>query len=125
MQLTSDFKLAFVVILKKEADNKSQSFWDALVTITSARVQSVRGGRALISTSSNGKVVAYAMPATSGAITEDTITELCGELMRRYREAEARLIAEGTDSPADGDIYEEMEAYLVPITEYTMDFSNL
>lgn len=127
--LSSDYKLAFVVVLKKGADALTQSFWDALVSLTTARIESTRTGRALISTSSNGKVVAYAMPATASNLTEVAIAELCGELMRYYRQAKADLILAGTAAvpatPTDGEIYEELLGYLEPVYEVGNDYTGL
>lgn len=72
-------------------------------------------------TSANGHAVQY---STSGPSAGDLV-EFAGEAEDLYDTATAALVASGTASPTDSQIYTEMMDRLQPVSEYSSDFTLL
>lgn len=117
--------LLFVQCLKWDAEDQSVSFFDSLKTACRARLAENQSGRVLIGSMGNGKQVTYALPQGASDLTPSAIASLCGELLRRYNEAKADLIAGGNATPTDEQIYDELVGRIQPITQSFCDFSEV
>lgn len=127
---TTDFKRLFVQGLKWDAEDQSTeespvTFYAALKAASRARLTDNKTGRVLIGSAGNGRTVTFALPMNGQGLTPTDIAELCGEMLRRYDEAKADLVAAGTADPTDDEIYAELLAKLVPITESTIDMQGM
>ena len=127
---TTDFKRLFVQGLKWDADDLTTAgtpttFLAALRTASRARLKENSDGRVLTGSMGNGKTVTFTLPMNGRDLTPTNIAELCGEMLRRYDNAKDDLVAAGSDSPTDEEIYNELLGKLVPITEATADYSGI
>lgn len=127
---TTDFKRLFVQGLKWDSEDLTASgtpttFFQALKAAARARLVMTKDGRVLTGSSGNGRTVTFTLPMGGRDLTPTNIAELCGEILQRYDEAKASLIAAGTAQPTDDQVYAELLAMLQPITESTPDFSEI
>lgn len=105
------------------AVDNSQTLLQTLEDLEDAQYDAVSDGLVLVSTSGNAHESRYRFP--SGFDSGD-IMELISDLIDRYEEAEAKLIADDEiSSPTDAQIYTEMLARMKPIRDYQSDFSAI
>src|SRR5690348_8363520 len=108
-RVSTDYKRLFVQALKWDSEDQSIEFFAALKSAARARYSETSAGRLLIGTSGNNKSVTFAIPQ-GAELTPTIIAELIGELLRNYDEAKAALVAAGTATPTDAEIYAELLA---------------
>ncbi len=88
-----------------------------------AVVSSVTAGGTVLEVSANGRTTKLAAPGEFGLSGSD-VAELIGDLLDRYDQARADLIAAGTASPSDTAIYTQMLANLVLVLSSTPQFTS-
>lgn len=94
----------------------------ALASAENARIDAVSSGT-ISSVSGNGHSVSF---ATQGdAPGQDDFAACISELQDTYDAARAALVAAGTPSPSDANIYAEMMYRLQPVRVTTKDFSQM
>jgi hypothetical protein len=123
--LTTDYKRLFVQGLKWDADQTGATLYNTLEVAARARLTQTSAGRSLIGTSANGHSVTYQLPQAGQGITQTAAAELCGEILRRYDEAKAALIADGTAEPTDDQIFRQLMSQLIAGYSSTTNFGAL
>lgn len=93
-----------------------------LKELARARLDETQRGRVLVSTSGNGHSSTYEIPKDLSATD---VVGMISQLIDRYEEAKAKLIEDGTASPTDTQIFDEMMAKLHPIRSVASDFRDL
>lgn len=127
---TTDFKRLFIQGLKWDSEDLTTggtptTFYQALKAASRARLIETKDGRVLTGSSGNGKTVTFTLPMNGLSLTPTDIANLCGEILRRYDLAQADLIAAGNATPSDDQIYAELLAKMLPLTESYCDFSSV
>ena len=97
--------------------NKLQAISDSFATNAS--------GQAILSTSADGQTTQFAPPSLGNGLGPQGMAYLVQELIDRYDEATSELIAEGTASPTDLQIYTRMKDCLRAATEVRNRYTNL
>lgn len=124
--LSTKFKRGFLRKIYREANAAGESLLGQLELLQDARFEAVKTGFVLVSTSANGRSAQLAQVSANSGLTAESLAELSEELLTRYDEAETYLIAEGTASPTDAQIFTEMlRNYPEPIRELQPDFGGL
>jgi hypothetical protein len=109
---------AFLRSLLDSAQETGGTLLDALKCASKARVSAGSGGRVLVGHSSNGHQNEWEVQSD---LTQVDAIEMVEDLRTRYDEARAYLIAEGTASPTDTQIFNEIMSHLVRRTSYAID----
>lgn len=122
MVITTDYKRAWLGKLYR--GTSPGTLLGRLEAESDARVGATQSGGTITGTSANGHSVQFAGP-DSGGTSFGEMAALCAEMIRRYTEANAALIAAGTATPTDAQIYAEMLAQLVACVEFSSDYSAL
>ena len=121
MAITTNWKRLFLRGVKWDAASGSVTLINQLKTVAQARLTDTAKGRALVSTSGNGRTVTFQIPANGAGVTALEIVDLIEELHRLYESAVSYL----GGSPTDDQIFAEMLRLLEPVVEVENDFSNL
>lgn len=116
------FKRAFVRQLLVTALADSTTLLALLKTTIATRLTAVEGGKVVVGTGANRHQVAWQMPDNFGPV--DAV-EMVEEIWTRYEEAKAKLIDDGTASPTDTQIHDEMLLKLQPIRTVVGDYWSL
>lgn len=118
---TADKQAWLKRILRKSVTNgialKTQLGTDldaAVDGVATGEIQAIAG---------NGLSTTFAGSSTSFKPTE--VVRLLNELDNRYDAAKAALIARGTASPTDSEIFDEIMLLLVPIRRMMSDFTDI
>lgn len=91
-----------------------------------ASLSASTGSGSVVETSANGHSTKFADPnSASSLVAPADIADMTSDLLDLYDSANAALIAAGTPTPSDEEIFEQMLAELQPAYESTPDFSNL
>ena len=122
MVITTDYKRAWLGKLYR-ATNVA-TLLGRLEAESDARITATQSGGTITGTSANGHSVSFAGP-DSGGTSFGEMAAFCAEMIRRHDEAKAALIAAGTASPTDAQIYAEMLAQLIACDSFTSDYSAL
>lgn len=118
--VATTFKRLFVRNLLWSAQEAGSTLFSQLKSAAQARFQSTATGKILIATAANGHSHNWQIP---NYFTPQDAAELIEELITRYEEARAALIAGGTASPTDQQIYDELMDQLQPVRSVARDFS--
>lgn len=119
--VATTFKRLFLRNLLWSAQDSGKSLYDVLKTAAQARLSETERGKFLVSTAANGHSAEWEVPRD---LSPQSIVELLSQLLDRYDEAKAYLIAEGTASPTDQQIHDEMLEKLKAVRSYRHDFTN-
>lgn len=120
--VSTSFKRLFVRNLLWTAIADSKTVLALLQSAASARITNSEKGKVIVATAGNGHSVNFQIPSD---FTSTDAVELIGELVDRYYEASAKLIADGTSSPTDTQLVTEMLDKLRAVTSLGHDYSNL
>lgn len=121
-EVSTNFKRLFVRNLLWTAQADSTTLLAILKTLADARIEATQKGKVIISTAGNGHTTSFQIPSD---FSPSDAADLIGELVDRYYEARDKLIADGTASPTDTQIHDEMLAKLRPIRTLARDYFNL
>jgi len=83
------------------------------------------GGQTVLYASADGQTTQFAPPSLGNGLGPQGMAYLVQELIDRYDEATSELIAEGTASPTDLQIYMHMKDCLRAATEVRNRYTNL
>lgn len=118
--VATSYKRLFVRVALKNAQDAGDKLSNVLIAYGVARIQATSTGKILVATSANGHSHNWQIPSEFN--TQDA-ADLVSEILDRYDEAVAKLIADGTDSPTDQQIYDEIMDKLQAVRSYASDFS--
>lgn len=118
----ADLKYLFVEVLADYCEKNGVGFRDHLLTLAGERLAEVQRGKIVIGTSGNGRQTTLQIPSD---FTPRDAAGLVAEVSRRYREARAKLVADGTASPSDSAIVVEILDKIHPVENVESDFRNL
>jgi hypothetical protein len=119
--VTTEFKRLFLRGLKWDAEEQTITLAAALKTAARAQLVQTNQGLSLIATSGNGHSTTFSLPVAGRDASPQDIAGMIEDLLTRYGAAEAAL----GGTPSDDQIFTEMMALLVPITESYSDFTLL
>lgn len=122
MVITTDYKRAWLGKIYRGTN--VATLLGRLEAESDKRVEATMSGGTLVGTSANGHSAAFARP-TEGGTSFGEMAALCAEMIRRHDEARQALIDAGTASPTDAQIYAEMLAQLIAVTDYGSDYTSL
>lgn len=120
--VSTDLKRLFIRQLLWTAEESGGTLIDALKDLAKAALRKTKNGKILVSTSGNGHVSNWEV---SQDFTPTDAAELASELLDRYDEAKAALIAAGTASPTDAQINAEMLDNCTRVDEIGADYWHL
>lgn len=119
--VSTAYKRLFVRYLLHNATG-ANTILSLLQTAMEARIEATETGRVLVTTSGNGHQSGFHVPSDFNATDA---ADLISEMFDRYYEAKERLQNDGTSSPTDTQIHNEMLRRLRKIDSVTYDFSGL
>lgn len=122
----SDFYYLKGIADQRTAAGTATSFFDILLEENSKRAKELDSGKLLTHTAANGREAGFT-PIQKP--TADQAGNKFGAYIRWYKQAEAGLIAAGTENPTAAQVAAEFEALLLAgafhVTSCTGDFSTL
>jgi hypothetical protein len=112
------------IFAQAQASQTAVTLGAALLAFQANAFSSVQSGRLIVSTSGNGKSVAFSMP-TMGQIVPDELMSFSEELFEVYSDALTALGTLGTDPNLDPPIFAQMllDDRMQTVTEVRMDFT--
>jgi hypothetical protein len=122
---TTDFKRLFLRGLKWDSEDQGLTLAEALKASARAQLVEVNGGKILTQTAANGGTFTFTLPANGQGLSPSAVAETIERLLREYDAATAAVIAAGTPSPTDEQIFTEMMAQLVTVRETYADVSEI
>ena len=125
MATTTDFKRLFLRGHKWHSEDHGLTLADALKAAARAQLIEVKGGKVLTQTAANGATFTFTLPANGQGLSPSAVAETIERLLREYDAASAAIIAAGTSTPSDDQIFAEMMAMLQPISETFADVSQI
>lgn len=120
--VTTHFKRLFVRNLLWTAQADATTILALLQTLADARIEGAQKGKVLVGTAGNGHQSTFQIPSD---FTPSDAIDLVSEILDRYDEARTKLIADGTASPTDTQIHDEIMAKLRPVRSIARDYFNL
>lgn len=120
--VSTNFKRLFVRSILWASQESGESFLDTLRTASKARLEGSLKGKVLIATSGNGHASTFQIPPD---FTPSDAADLVSEILDRYDEARAKLVADGQSSPTDQQICDEIMDKLLAIRSSGNDFRGL
>ncbi len=120
--VSTDLNRLFIRQLLWTSEEGGQTLLDALKDLAKAALKKTQNGKALVATSGNGHSATYEV---SKDFSPTDAAELASELLDRYDEAKAALIAAGTASPTDAQINAEMLDNCTRVDEIGADYWHL
>lgn len=121
--VATSIKRLFVRNLKWTADANDQTVAEVLQTVAQARLSAISGGKILVSNSGNGHSSTFQVPSE---VNPSDFAALASEILDRYDEASAKLIACGNATPTDAELITEILDKLPKnVTNVTNDFRGL
>lgn len=115
-------KQLFVRLVRRHCEETQRPLQDHLLDLAEQRFAETQRGKIVIGTSGNGRATTLQIPED---FTPLDASELVAEVLNRYDEARAALIAAGTASPTDAQICAEILDHLHPVDHYESTFSNI
>lgn len=123
--ISAELKRLFIRGLKWDSEESGATLAATLKAAARAKLKSTQTGLVLVSVSSRGHSTEYQLPQGGAGFTPTNLAELCEEMLNTYDRAKADIIASGTASPTDDQIFSEMIRWIEPVTEVYSDFSML
>jgi hypothetical protein len=120
--VSTAYKKLFLRCVKIDAAQRGKSIADVLTEYAIAQVKQTKYGITLVSSNTNGQLTNL-LPHAGEGLTPVGYAEMISDLLDRYDEGKQALIDGGTASPTEQQIYDQVMAFLVPITEVRTDFS--
>lgn len=122
--VSSKYKRGWLEAQYLDAVDADQALLVRLQTLLRAASASIANGQAIMSTSGNGRAVAFSRPG-EGAPGPAGEIELIEEMLRRFRRASKELIDEGNPTPTDELIHERMQAGIVAVRFILNDWTRM
>jgi hypothetical protein len=124
MSAPSHLKRLFVRKLKRFCSEEGKAMDEHLLDLAETALEEPLRGKVVIGTSGNGRQTTLTVQEDFNLLDAAGLIE---ELLTRYEEAEAKLIADGNASPSNDQIADEM-LDKIPyggVVEVESDFTNL
>jgi hypothetical protein len=118
--VATTFKRLFVRIALKSAQEAGDTLLSVLMASAQSRIDATQSGKVLVASSVNGHSHTWQIPSD---FSPQDAAEMVSEILDRYDEAKAKLVADGTTSPTDQQIYDELMDKLQPVKSISPDFS--
>lgn len=117
-------KRLFVRVIYTGLAESGLSLSDTLMDLATGSYTETSKGKFITGSSAAGRTVSFQVPPAGRGLTQLEVAEIISELLDLYDETRAALVAYGTASPTDAQIYAEMMDRLQQRRVVRSDFSG-
>jgi hypothetical protein len=125
MVASTHYTKAVLRTLYRTAVDRGVSLLEAIDEALKARVEATEDGLVVSSTESDGSRVAFSNPTTGAAPSPKDLVETFSALRDYYDRTYDALVAAGTTSPTDAEIYLDMISTMAPVRSVAATYGDL